>query len=260
MDKVKTFKLNGNVMTRLDENIWSCNVTRFLRDHLKIDNLLDELEFRLNEVYFVLYEDELYMCKNYNFVDEDYFVEIGCCNKGLYKVEISNKEKFDLVFSEMYIYRNPKKRKDKNFSKIKNLFQLDNPYVIHEKIFNKIFINNFKQTKEKFVSNPNNKALKILRERFEDIPFMQNETIPNDIPVNLNVLKSQKANIWWIKSTNENFIHKFNIRFMDAHILNVKDNNLPILFIRKYPKSLYQQVEKRKEAEDDDFYFKKIKY
>ena len=260
MNKIKPFQLKGNVITRLDENIWSCKITRFLRNHIRTDNLLDELEFRLNEVYFVLYENELFMCKNLNFVDDNYFVEIGCCNEGLYKIEISDKNKFDLIFSEMFIYRHPKKRKNKDFIKVKNLYPLDHPNVIDENIFNKIFIRDFKKTKDKFNTNPNNKALNILRKRFENKPLIENEDIPNDIPNNLNVLNSKKANIWWIKSTYENHIHKFNVRFMDAHILNTKNNNLPILFIRKYPKSLYQQVNKREEADDDDFFFNKISY
>ena len=51
---------------------------------------------------------------------------------------------------------------------------------------------------------------------------------------------------------------KLYIRFLDAHILNVEDNKLPMLFIKNKPFSIYQQIENRDGSNFDDFFFKKI--
>jgi len=230
------FNLNGKILTRKNSYTWICQVSRFLWDYK--NNNFEELIFNLTSQYFILHNNILYMYKNYNFNDENFYCNFGSDQDGLYKIEISDNKKFNLILTKIWKYQKPKKgNKHPN-----NLFDLDDKYTLDEKTYDDIM--------RKINSNQvidveiDNKPLELLIEKFNEKPFFDED--------------SKNVNLWWVKGKylpNKGY-HRYFIKFLDAKLLRTKDKELPCLSIDNI---IYQQHHNPGiyNRPKNEFYFKK---
>ena len=245
---MQPFHVGGTVMSRIGERAWSCQVSRFLRadDH---EHPLDLLNFYSVRQVFVLQGSVLYLCKTYDFLDSNLFIdEQG--SQGVYRVDVyHDSEKFDLVFTRMWRYECVKRGQRHPV----NQFPKDHPNTLDERVYDRIL--QHQDTEEQTgVDYPvgvrvQNEALSLIQSRFENRPVMEDEGEVEEVPPlvppllhELPIIRSQRANIWWIKAVHEGVQHKYYVRFMDAHVLTLSDRTLPLLYIERGPRALYQQI------------------
>ena len=105
-----------------------------------------------------------------------------------------------------------------------------------------------------------NEALSTLRARFENRPVMEEEEALqlDELPP---ITGAQRANVWWIKAVHTAMQqHKYYIRFMDAHVLTLSEQPLPFLYIERWPRALYQQIEEVPNGDclQPEFFFRRV--
>ena len=247
---MQAFHPEGNVLTRVNDHVWACQVTRFLLDHYTDRHPLELIAFNVTTQHFVLFDDVLYMHKNANFTDGRYFVTEGSTSDDVFRVDVEEQSSsFDLKMTKIHCHRSTRKGQRHP----RNLLPLDHPDVLCEEKYNRILRH---EAGSRSAAGKLPQALSLLLRRYEGVPIIGESMAVPEAARREGAVGARRANVWWIR-TQDGFMQEYYIRFMDALVLDFKGTSY--LHFRSRPYGLYAQTDDHEEVRMCDYFFRKIR-
>ena len=180
---------------------------------------LNVLELNVTTQILVLHEGQLYMRTNHNMMLDHFYPTGGWeGNPGVYTIESSPTEKFDLLLMRLEPFLEVRKGKKHP----QNMYPRDHERSMEESVYNKIVSKADSPDGRVDDGVATTPVLNVLRERFEGVP----------------VLYGNRVNAWWIKTPDTQ--DAFWVRFLDTLLYEEEGNTF--LRIRNRPRGLYEQV------------------